>query len=1028
MMGEVDIKTLTIEQYLMLTQRNQASGMVKPKFGMKEKDIEDMTIAEYMEHESKMKRQSWRNVRPYFLTKHEDTDINSIHHNKRKILDYPHHSYDSKTNVYYDLPPLLPCFKHVQLHTIYRHELLEEDTDYVSKDESETKMERHMCGHDKEGEEDALIAILKSLVGECKAVYANKGEQIETSSNKTNEVQGVSFKEDDIQNEEGGILGALPCQLPPKELNPGSFTLPYTIGSLNLYVMADLGASVIIMPRLIFEHLRLANLKETDMLVVRADMTEKALLGIVENVLIDVFREISLGFREDRVLFDMDGNVCHSNILVEKVYMTNSIQNKEPFNPLEIGEDLFSYESPSCLQFEQHTRFCDDESIDTVDSSNDMQEPEVEHKEVDNLEKITSRWHVSKMGEVDINILTMKQYLELTRGNQAPGMVKQEIRGNVNFEIKSQFMRELREDTFSGNKNDDAHDYKEIGGKTTSRNNQYLGFAQAGFHSKKVNIFYKGLDTKNCQLLDSKGPIPNKTPSEALEVIQTMGNHSQNWHNGSNIRRVSNGSLDGIATVANKLDSLGRNMKKLKENVHVIQVGCETFRGSHLDKECPLREDVKSINEVKYGGFGRSFPNNNENSARYRVSPPRYYTRMDNQPLSGKRKLSLTEFITKYMEESAKKEAEHNEWLRKFQESTKMIKKKIEEVEEIKEAVAHHGLTPRKVIPSELSIVSYYVAPYEPSIPLARLLEQHAEEALVHKTMESLKESRTLENEDVKMSTGCLAILQNELPLMKQDPISFIIPYFIGILTFNALANLGASVSIMPLSMFKRLVDFLILDMVEDLRIPEILGKSLLATAHAKIDVHMKLISLDLGNQKVVFKTKNNPNKTLIESVCAIRNEKSITDDDLMKIDHELFIYNSESCDFLDNTEKCYWGCLNDDKRLDVAWEGMTFEDWVRVSHGKEENTKTEEDCEDLERFGEKKIELILDAVLDKLDDDWFTGIINDEDSLDRMVVYMELKAHDDFIDINDEAYKERMCKLLGMTYKKPSPILVEKV
>ncbi|GKD56710.1 putative reverse transcriptase domain-containing protein [Tanacetum coccineum] len=38
-------------------------------------------------------------------------------------------------------------------------------------------------------------------------------------------------------------------------------------------------------------------------------------------------------------------------------------------------------------------------------------------------------------------------------------MVKPEIRGNVNFEIKSQFMRELREDTFSGNKDEDAHDH-----------------------------------------------------------------------------------------------------------------------------------------------------------------------------------------------------------------------------------------------------------------------------------------------------------------------------------------------------------------------------------------------------------------------------------------------------------------------------------------------------------------------------------------------------------------------------------------
>ncbi|GJX87641.1 phospholipase-like protein [Tanacetum coccineum] len=133
-----------------------------------------------------------------------------------------------------------------------------------------------MCGQDKESEEDALVAILKSLVGECKEVYTNKGAQIETSSDGTNEVQGMSFiMDDDIQNEEGVILGTLPCQLLPKELNPGSFTLPCTIGSLNLYAMEDLGASVNVMPKSIFEHLKLANLKETDMVVEMADMTKK---------------------------------------------------------------------------------------------------------------------------------------------------------------------------------------------------------------------------------------------------------------------------------------------------------------------------------------------------------------------------------------------------------------------------------------------------------------------------------------------------------------------------------------------------------------------------------------------------------------------------------------------------------------------------------------------------------------------------------------------------------------------------------
>ncbi|GJY36127.1 hypothetical protein Tco_0421505 [Tanacetum coccineum] len=63
------------------------------------------------------------------------------------------------------------------------------------------------------------------------------------------------------------------------------------------------------------------------------------------------------------------------------------------------------------------------------------------------------------MAGVDINTLTIEQYLALSRENQAPGMVKPEIGGNVNFEIRSQFMRELREDTFSGNKNEDAHDH-----------------------------------------------------------------------------------------------------------------------------------------------------------------------------------------------------------------------------------------------------------------------------------------------------------------------------------------------------------------------------------------------------------------------------------------------------------------------------------------------------------------------------------------------------------------------------------------
>ncbi|GKE50167.1 reverse transcriptase domain-containing protein, partial [Tanacetum coccineum] len=158
----------------------------------------------------------------------------------------------------------------------------------------------------------------------------------------------------------------LPCQLPPKELNPGNFTLPCTIGSLNFYAMADLGASVNVIPKYMFEHLKLARLKKTDMLVEMADMTKRSPLGIVENVLvkiekflfpsdfvvmdmlnirnetmilgrpfqatihvkIDVFnREISLGIGGDIVTFDMDKKIHNFTTPLREIYMINATSN-----------------------------------------------------------------------------------------------------------------------------------------------------------------------------------------------------------------------------------------------------------------------------------------------------------------------------------------------------------------------------------------------------------------------------------------------------------------------------------------------------------------------------------------------------------------------------------------------------------------------------------------------------------------------------------------------------------------------------
>ncbi|GJS32232.1 hypothetical protein Tco_0530614 [Tanacetum coccineum] len=282
------------------------------------------------------------------------------------------------------------------------------------------------------------------------------------------------------------------------------------------------------------------------------------------------------------------------------------------------------------------------------------------------------------MAGVDINTLTMEQYLALSRENQAPGVVKPEIGGNVNFEIKSQFMRELREDTFSGNKNEDAHDHIDrvlsiVGlfnipgvskdaafiqrycppSKTAKQLEDIHNFKQEGDESlyqaweryndllykcpthdinshQKVNIFYKGLSTMNRQLLDSQGPIPGMTPAQALTAIQTMADHSQKWHDRMTSGNIgSSSSNDGLAALVSKLDNLGRDMKKLKESVHAIQVGCQICEGPHLDKDCPLNEEVKQVEKVRYGKFGRTTPFNGSNGGKFRIGPPGYYTKTD---------------------------------------------------------------------------------------------------------------------------------------------------------------------------------------------------------------------------------------------------------------------------------------------------------------------------------------------------------------------------------------------------------------
>ncbi|GJX49030.1 DNA-directed DNA polymerase [Tanacetum coccineum] len=163
------------------------------------------------------------------------------------------------------------------------------------------------------------------------------------------------------------------------------------------------------------------------------------------------------------------------------------------------------------------------------------------------------------------------------------------------------------------------------------------------------------------------------------------------------------------------------------------------------------------------------------------------------------------------------------------------------------------------------------------------------------KFLKSLLSNKTRLGEacTVTMNERCSVVLLNKLPLNKKDPGSFTIPCDIGDLHIdNALADLGASISLMPYSMYEKLgldepkptrmsleladrsiqyshgiaenvlikvdkfvlpINFVILDMREDSKIPIILGRPFLATARAMIDVFNKKITLRIGNEEVIF-------------------------------------------------------------------------------------------------------------------------------------------------------------------------------
>ncbi|GKD95605.1 hypothetical protein Tco_1379502 [Tanacetum coccineum] len=138
--------------------------------------------------------------------------------------------------------------------------------------------------------------------------------------------------------------------------------------------------------------------------------------------------------------------------------------------------------------------------------------------------------------------------------------------------------------------------------------------------------------------------------ANAKKAIQEMANHSQKWHNGTSTRRRSSDTSDGLDAIQAQLNNLGREIKKVNEKVYAAQVGCESCNGPHYTKDCPLKEEGKTIEEAYYTQFRVPFPQ----GGRYRAAALELYQRDNGNPSYQERRQTMEETLSKFMADPQK--------------------------------------------------------------------------------------------------------------------------------------------------------------------------------------------------------------------------------------------------------------------------------------------------------------------------------------------------------------------------------------
>nr|GEV83935.1 hypothetical protein [Tanacetum cinerariifolium] len=429
---------------------------------------------------------------------------------------------------------------------------------------------------------------------------------------------------------------------------------------------------------------------------------------------------------------------------------------------------------------------------------------------------------------------TMEQYMSKTRTDYGSGVARPKIEDKNNFELKGQYLKELRTNTFSGSDHKDANEHIEKvleivdlfhipnitidqvmlrafpmsltgaeirwlrneptgsitnwDGLKTKLLNKYCPPARTAKKIEEINNFQQEPDENLYQAWERFKELLMKCPQNYLTKMQEV----ILFYNGLGIptRQI----LDSRAIQA-QLNNLGREIKKVNEKVYAAQVGCEQCKGPHYTKDCPLKEG-KTLEESYYMQFVKR---HEENS-------------------------NLIKEIQASMDAAIRNQGA----------SIKTLEIQIGQMGKVQQERGFESL------PSSIE-----ANPRDQVKSISTTIE--ADSCPIHRASISVIPLST----HINLGLGELAHTKLTVELADKT-----MKYSKGIAE-NGLVGIGKFV--FP-------IDFIILDMPEDIKVLLILGRPFLPTTRAKIDVYERKITLRVGEERIIF-TSVRPASSLIKRV-----------------------------------------------------------------------------------------------------------------------------------------------------------------